>query len=273
MLNQDGSDMLDLDEFMNFTTVMLLEFEEIQPTWLETRFPSIIVDNRYKEIHKIVCSPLFDNVIDIIVVINTIVVITQSYPELFSSDYNNARNSKINDALIDTPWEIVETIFTLIYVAEMLLKITMLGWKKYSSNVRNLFDAFITVLAVVATILVYSPTGFSNNDLIRFILMSRVLRVFRFVMIIKPFKVMSRAFIGVLPAARRIAALLFCIVYTFSAIGMILFGGRITRDPDNPLSYQFEGTAFAHNLYWSNNFNDLLSGINVCFNLLVINNW
>lgn len=51
------------------------------------------------------------------------------------------------------------------------------------------------------------------------------------------------------------------------------FGGLINRDPENSVSYLLEGTDFAGALYWANNFNDLLSGINVIFNLLVINNW
>ena len=47
----------------------------------------------------------------------------------------------------------------------------------------------------------------------------------------------------------------------------------ITRDPNNPLSYRLLGTDFADNDYWANNFNDMLSGLNVLFNLLVVNNW
>ena len=48
----------------------------------------------------------------------------------------------------------------------------------------------------------------------------------------------------------------------------------ITRDPTNPLSYiLLEADDYVDNKYWANNFNDMLSGINVLFNLLVVNNW
>lgn len=30
---------------------------------------------------------------------------------------------------------------------------------------------------------------------------------------------------------------------------------------------------FADNEYWGNNFNDIMSGMNVLFNLLIVNNW
>uniref|UniRef100_A0A7R9ZM34 Ion transport domain-containing protein n=1 Tax=Craspedostauros australis TaxID=1486917 RepID=A0A7R9ZM34_9STRA len=52
-----------------------------------------------------------------------------------------------------------------------------------------------------------------------------------------------------------------------------MFGGIITRDPNNPHSERLEGTDFANTQYWANNFNDMMSGMNVLFNLLVINNW
>lgn len=48
----------------------------------------------------------------------------------------------------------------------------------------------------------------------------------------------------------------------------------ITRDPQNPLStILLEASDFVDNGYWANNFNDLFSGMNVLFNLLVVNNW
>mmetsp|Transcript_3392 Transcript_3392/g.4986 ORF Transcript_3392/g.4986 Transcript_3392/m.4986 type:complete len:187 (-) Transcript_3392:396-956(-) len=62
-------------------------------------------------------------------------------------------------------------------------------------------------------------------------------------------------------------------MYLFSTLGNILFGGMISRDPSNRLSYLVLDTEFADSDYWANNFNDLLGGMNVLFNLLVINNW
>ena len=48
----------------------------------------------------------------------------------------------------------------------------------------------------------------------------------------------------------------------------------ITRDPQNPLSIiLLEASDFVDNEYWANNFNDMFSGMNVLFNLLVVNNW
>jgi uncharacterized alpha/beta hydrolase family protein len=44
-------------------------------------------------------------------------------------------------------------------------------------------------------------------------------------------------------------------------------------DPQNPLSEVILDTNFANDDYWANNFNDMMSAMNVIFNLLVVNNW
>ena len=62
-------------------------------------------------------------------------------------------------------------------------------------------------------------------------------------------------------------------MYTFAVLGMELYGGMITRDPNNRLSSLLINSEFASYEYWANNFNDMIGGMNVLFNLLVVNNW
>jgi hypothetical protein len=45
--------------------------------------------------------------------------------------------------------------------------------------------------------------------------------------------------------------------------------GMITRDPSNPLSLQLLDSGFADSEYWPNNFNDMLSAMNVSAVLLL----
>ena len=46
-------------------------------------------------------------------------------------------------------------MFTTFYVLEVLAKVLVNGWKKYTESARNVFDFFITCLSVLATIYVY----------------------------------------------------------------------------------------------------------------------
>ena len=131
----------------------------------------------------------------------------------------------------------------------------------------------ITSVAISAMIYVYYPNDYRDSRLIRYVIMARVLRLLRLLFAMKPFQVIVGISMDILPLAANVLLLLFCIMYTFAALGMYLFGGMISRDPSNPLSYLVLNTDFSDNDYWANNFNDMISSLNVLFNLLVVNNW
>jgi two pore calcium channel protein len=216
-------------------------------------------------------SGRLDHLIDGFLVMNAVVVGIQSYPELIGT--SSKEDPHVSDGYIDTPWEIAESVFTVIYCIEMVLKVSVLGWRRYIDNRRNFFDATITMLTVAATLYVYYPNAFSDSRLIRYVVMARVLRLFRLVIAIKDFQVIGNTMLGILPSVKRIFLLLFSLMYTFAIIGVHLYGGLITRDPDNPVAMRLQDTNFADNDYWANSFNDVPSALNVLFNLLVINNW
>lgn len=183
----------------------------------------------------------------------------QSYPQLLGQKPRN--DPKIGDGIMDTYWELIEAIFTILYCVEMTVKIAVFGFKRYYESFRNRFDAFITILTLAATVYVYSPfQAFGDSRLIRYIGMARVLRLTRLVAAVKQFQVIFRTFVDILPAANRVFLLLFCIMYCYAAAGIHFFGGLITRDPLNPISMRLEGTQFADNAYWANTFNDMMSG-------------
>lgn len=203
--------------------------------------------------------------------LNAILIGLQSYPQLVGKEVE--LNPHYSNGYIDTWQEIVETGFTMFYVMEVVLKTTVVGWKRYRESTRNMFDFTITALALVATAYVYYPNMYNNSSLIRFVVMARVLRLGRLLMIFPAFQQLGSITAEILPAAMDIILLLFFLMYWFAALGMLLYGGMITRDPLNPLSSALLGNDFSDNDYWANNFNDLVSGMNVLFNLLVVNNW
>uniref|UniRef100_A0A7S4S586 EF-hand domain-containing protein n=2 Tax=Ditylum brightwellii TaxID=49249 RepID=A0A7S4S586_9STRA len=273
ILDKDGSSQIEEDEFMSFCDVLLLEFEEASAykTMIESCCPKMYTSSWFKNFRNAVKSDRFELVIDFILLLNAVVIAAQSYPELAGKTVSE--DPKIADGEVDTPWEVMETIFTIIYCMEMFTKVMVLGLKRYSQSYRNLFDGMITILSVLATWYVYYPNEFSDSRLIRYVVMARVLRLTRVIVAMPQFQVIGKTFLDIVPAAARIVLLLFIIMYSFSVVGMRLFGGMITRDPANDLSYRLDGTDFADNAYWANNFNDMLSGMNVMFNLLVVNNW
>jgi hypothetical protein len=160
-----------------------------------------------------------------------------------------------------------------LYAIEVIVKVMVLGWKKYRESISNMFDFVVTVLAIAATGYVYYPNAFSDSRLIRLIVMARVLRLVRLLTAMKGFQLIGTISADILPAAGCVVLVLFFLMYFFAALGMYLYGGTITQDPSNPLAFSILGTDFSNAGYWANNFNDMLSGLNVLFNLLVVNNW
>jgi len=70
--------------------------------------------------------------------------------------------------------------------------------------------------------------------------------------------------------AFKLVQLLLIMQLLFSAVGMQAFGGLINYGPQRAA---LEKSTFGSSNYYANNFNDLASGMVVCFELLVVNNW
>jgi hypothetical protein len=298
ILDKDGSSTITEDEFMDFGNVLLLEFVKTSEyaTLVELHFPVFFRSQGYQRFCRMVRSNMFEYAIDGVLLMNAIVIGIQSFPELSGQKVD--LDPKYWDGSIDTIWEYMETAFAIVYCVEVIVKIVVAGWKSYSESQRNMFDFFITLLAVLSMAYVYYPNDFSDTRLIRLIVMARVLRLVRLLTMMKRFQLIAMVSVGestcwssgtprllfhvhpthvlflfnprateILPEAASVVQILFFVMYVFSALGLQLYGGLITRDPSNPLAYLILGTDFSDNEYWANNFNDMVSGMNVLFNL------
>ena len=268
-LDKDGTSSITLEEFQGFGSVLLLDFTKVSDyaTFVATHFPKFYQSTGYQRFCDRVRSRYFEYAVDITLVLNAFIIAFLSYPEL--SGQPDDIDQRYSNGSIDTFWELVETIFALVYSVEVLIKVTVYGWRTYRESPRHIFDFTVTTLVVFATVYVYNPTTNTDIDsrLIRCIVMMRILPLMRILFLIGSISA------EIIPAAASVTVFLFFLMYLFSALGMLLYGGMITRDPSNPLSYAILGNDYSDNDYWANNFNDMISGLNVLFNLLVVNNW
>jgi len=72
------------------------------------------------------------------------------------------------------------------------------------------------------------------------------------------------------PAAARLLQVMFVTMFCISTLGNQMFGGLINYGPQYAI---LNTTSFGDSNYYANNFNDYMSGLVVCFELLVVNNW
>ncbi|KAL7551472.1 hypothetical protein ACHAWF_014665 [Thalassiosira exigua] len=265
LMDKDGDNEISRDEFSSFGSVLLLKLAKKSDyaTAVETHFPSLFRSDSYQTLCRAVKSKRFDTCIEVVLVLNALIISAQDYPRL-SGLYKEGDTEENYAGL--------ELVFTMIYVLEVILKIVVNGWKQYIEKPRNAFDFIITVSVVLATAYVYYPNAYSNRELIKLVVMARVLRLGRLLFAVEQFQIFGAISLQIIPAASSVFVVLLFIGYLFAILGMWLFGGAINQDPNNSMSL-LEADEFVNASYWANNFNDMFSSMNVLFNWLVINNW
>ena len=154
-LDKDGDNALNRDEFLEFDSILRLNLgkHSVYATFVEVNYPHFYKSQFYQTFVTYVKSARFEVCIEVLLILNAVLVFTQDYPILVGEDVS--QDPHYQDGYMDTIWEHLETIFTVVYVVEAMVKIMVNGWKLYIESLRNAFDFFITVLVVLATTYVY----------------------------------------------------------------------------------------------------------------------
>ena len=84
---------------------------------------------------SIIENPLFDGFIMLVIILNTICLAMDSYPEF--------------DHQVIGIISILNFIFTFIFTCEVFLKITALGRKEFMKEGFNIFDLFIVITSLI----------------------------------------------------------------------------------------------------------------------------
>ncbi|XP_016126941.1 two pore calcium channel protein 2-like [Sinocyclocheilus grahami] len=194
--------------------------------------------------------------------------------------------------------EILNCIFILYYLIEILLKIVAFGWRGYLSYRNNIFDGFLTVLLLAIQIAIFITYRIPYEDidpvpqhvmaLWEMVRLVNMLIVFRFLRIIPEIKLMAvvaSTLVDLVKNLRAFAGILLVVYYMFAVLGIWLFQGAITppsnmslisnasieNKTDGPFSMDC-GT-FEQLEYWPNNFDDFASSLVLLYNIMVVNNW
>lgn len=141
------------DEFLDFSTVLLVSLAKKTDysTFVEANFPSLFASNAWQTVCKTVKSKQFEYTIEWLLVLNAVLIAAQDYPQLAGLDATTDPTYREGNNV----WEDLETVFTVIYVVECVLKITVNGWRTYIESPKNAFDFLITILVVLASMYVY----------------------------------------------------------------------------------------------------------------------
>ena len=149
---------------------------------------------------------------------NTIVLATDSYPE----NRNLQKNA-----------EVLNQIFTYCFIAEMVIKLIGLGFKKYAKDWFNLFDASIVILSIIEITLAASDSNISTGGAFSAFRGIRLLRVFKLARSWTSFRDMLAKIIVTIKDVSTFAVLLIICMSIFTLLGMELFGHKVKYDALN----------------------------------------
>ena len=105
----------------------------MEPSFFEKITPTCCTDLS-KKTEKLVNSQIFERIILLFIILNTIILAAESYEEpewLTSLSYNS------------------NIVLTAIFTLEMLLKLFGLGIKQYVKDNFNLFDSIVVILSLI----------------------------------------------------------------------------------------------------------------------------
>ncbi|KAH7861661.1 hypothetical protein Vadar_029050 [Vaccinium darrowii] len=250
---------INMDEFADLCHAIAMQFQkEDSPSCFE-KFPAFYHSSLSEKLKAFVRSPMFGYIVAFILILNLAAVIVET-----TLDIENNSAQQV--------WQKVEFVFGWLYVVEMALKIYAFGFENYWRDGQNRFDFFITwVIVIVETTTFLVPDDFSflsNGEWIRYLLLARMLRLFRLLMHVQRYRAFLATFLSLVPSLMPYLGTIFCVMCIYCSLGVQIFGGLVYAG--NP---KLDGTDLDENDYLLFNFNDYPNGMVTLFNLLVMNNW
>jgi len=146
--------------------------------------------------------------------------------------------------------EKLEFIFSMVYVTECGLRLSVYSWSHYKASHTNKFDFLCTWMLACTSVL----EEFYASGIARYVGMMRLFRLARVVKQLKKLRavqLMIHTISQLAAASADILTLLWVVVYFFTMLGVQLWGGLLYKT--NPL---LEGTEYEENGMFVFNFND-----------------
>jgi hypothetical protein len=224
-------------------------------------------------VNHLVNHQLFDGFIMFCIVTNTVTLALDEFPE------NEARVAYCEE---------INSVLTMIFIAEMALKLLGIGLEAYFSDGMNIFDAAI-VIASIAELISDALASGDGSGSAGPIGALRAFRVFRVFKLARKWKSLQRLLMqvgGTIFESGNFALLLFLFIFIFSLVGMQFFAKRYMFDNDTgePVEWEpqlYNDTTPLH-APWSKakpyetprtNFDDLTNSFLAVFQVLSGEDW
>lgn len=262
-LDDNADDNLSKLEFLDIVQVLqfkfVFELEEKSP--VEKLFPRLYRTAAWKSIAAYARSNDFTHHINILMFVNVALVLVETTMDLRKQDTPSSQYF----------FALIECVFSLVYIVEMILKVASQGFDRYWRDLGNRFDFAVTWLLLFGAVYVLYPFTENDPEFVRYLVILRCLRLFSVLADVPRFRRLVQVFSTLVPASVPLFSFFFLSLYVFAAAGVELFGGLIyasnpALDPELHPSVD----PYVSNDYWALNFNDVASAWYTLFSAVIV---
>mmetsp|Transcript_2025 Transcript_2025/g.5861 ORF Transcript_2025/g.5861 Transcript_2025/m.5861 type:complete len:765 (-) Transcript_2025:10-2304(-) len=248
-VDKDGSGHIDEEEFFNICGIAQYDFWTTQlDSPVKRWFPGCWDSVLFKGVRAAVINGGFDQLMNLVLMVNLGLVITESVYDL-------------NDWTETPLMENLELSFSLVYVTEVLVKLSVWDFGYYWSFYSNIFDFSTTWLLLASSVLDEMAASSDGSNLKRYMNILRLLRLLRVLKQLKRLRkvqLMVETISTIVTLSAPIMTLTGVVTYFFSTLAVQLWGGILYES--NPALAESE---YAEKKFWVFNFNDFLTSFGV----------
>eukprot|EP00405_Crypthecodinium_cohnii_P042489 CAMPEP_0206558544 /NCGR_PEP_ID=MMETSP0325_2-20121206/19820_1 /ASSEMBLY_ACC=CAM_ASM_000347 /TAXON_ID=2866 /ORGANISM="Crypthecodinium cohnii, Strain Seligo" /LENGTH=682 /DNA_ID=CAMNT_0054059791 /DNA_START=60 /DNA_END=2108 /DNA_ORIENTATION=+ len=246
-LDDDKSHSLSAREFLDACESLMFQF------WVTPRDSLLVrcLGDRLNPIKEFIDSGKLDQCIYCLMLSNVVLIVVESY-----YDFNS----------LPTPpfLEGIESLLSLLYLADVLLRLSVISFPSYWASPGNRFDFIVSWTLFIAGSCTFLPQLAHLRPVLTYLSVFRVLRILRLVRNIKRFQTLVACLRNLWLIAGDLLLMVAITVLTFAMVGYRCFGGLLyTKNP------ALQGSNLVQEGYIMWNFNDMLSGICTIFIMLV----
>jgi len=263
VLDDDGDNTLDLEEFVDLFDALELKFESLtRETLLQRRLPWLYRAPQFAALMDWVrADDSFCRTLNVIMILNMLVVMVETHLDLTHND----------SAFSVVAFAVIELGFSLIYIVEVVLKLMAVGWRVYWRQFGNRFDLGVALLLLASALYVVISPSEQSTATVRIFMLLRLLRLLTLMADISHFRLLGRTVCVAGAVSLPLLTLLFLCIFLFSSLGVQLFGGLFWKgNPALDPAVNPSVAAFVENNFLVLNFNDVATGCLALFCAMVV---
>jgi len=211
-LDSDDSETIDKSEFFDMCDILQFRFKRVPKSGFISNPPEWL-----SSFVRGTSGFTLDSVIYVVLFINSLLVLIESLDDLGNIETGTDSNT----------WAGIEFGFSIVYVCELLMRLSCVSFLEFWDDNSNKFDAMATITLFVIGVLWADPDIYISDTTLRYFTILRLLRLLRLLAQMERFAFICQCIWRMLLASKEAIGLLFACMYMYSAAGVMLFGGLI----------------------------------------------